>query len=246
MHSRVNLTLYFTISDSPGDASCAAHRSVTPKRGIVHPRFWLTDWAVLAQTGACAVQWLWRWATVAGLPLGLVVHGRPLLRRWPVGSPSHSLARGHLKHNVFDPPFKRDQLLQVTFVLELVAERNNRKEQQISLGPESLGARVPESWQPMHSIENDECDRPRPTAASPSPGQSALIKLPTLRVTTTTKPKRDSCSVAATTEVCLPRSLRDHAFQFISESCPRSLRSWHSRRTDTQARPVPMKELVFT
>lgn len=59
MHPRVNLTVYFTISDSPGDVSCVAHRSVTKKRGIVHPRFGFCDWAVLAQTGACAVQWLW-------------------------------------------------------------------------------------------------------------------------------------------------------------------------------------------
>lgn len=40
MHSRVNLTVYFTVSDSPGGVNRGAHRSVTKKRGIVHPRFW--------------------------------------------------------------------------------------------------------------------------------------------------------------------------------------------------------------
>lgn len=69
--------------------------------------FGFCDWAVPAQTGARAVQWLWGWAAVAGLPLGLFVRGRPLLGRWPVGSPSHSLAQGHLKHNVFHPPSAR-------------------------------------------------------------------------------------------------------------------------------------------
>lgn len=40
MHSRVNPTVHFTISDSPGGVNFAAHRFVTEKRGIVHPRFW--------------------------------------------------------------------------------------------------------------------------------------------------------------------------------------------------------------
>lgn len=40
MHSRVKPMMYYAISDSPGDVTCAAHPSVTKKRGILHPRFW--------------------------------------------------------------------------------------------------------------------------------------------------------------------------------------------------------------
>lgn len=51
--------------------------ALSPERGELSTQgFGFCDWAVLAQAGACAVQWLWRWAAVAGLPLGLV-HGRP-------------------------------------------------------------------------------------------------------------------------------------------------------------------------
>lgn len=104
MHPRANPTVYFTISDSPGDVNCAAHGSVTRKRGVVHPRFWFLRLGGAGANGCSCCAVALGWAAVAGLPLGLVVRGRPLLGRWPVGSPSHSLARGHLKHNVFDPP----------------------------------------------------------------------------------------------------------------------------------------------
>lgn len=69
MHSRVNRSIYLTISESPGNATWVAHRFVTRKRGILYPRFWF--FATGRSAGAngclcCAVQWLWRWAAVAG------------------------------------------------------------------------------------------------------------------------------------------------------------------------------------
>lgn len=80
------MTVYLTIFEIPRNANCAAHRFVTRKRGDVHQGLVFATGRCWRKRGAfvlCAAQWLWRWAAVAGSPLGLgpglIVHGRPLL-----------------------------------------------------------------------------------------------------------------------------------------------------------------------
>lgn len=124
MHPRANLTVYFTISDSPGDVNCAAHGSVTKKRGIVHPRFWFLRLGgagkrVLVLCSGFGVGrrcWLapgpgCSWPTPSG----------PLASRIAVAFPRP----GTPEAQCFCSPFKRDRQLHVAFVLELVADANN-------------------------------------------------------------------------------------------------------------------------
>lgn len=78
---------------------------------------------------------------------------------------------------MFSIPLQRDRLLQVTSALELAAEKQRLRSPGFlqSQSPRVLKADA------MQSIENDECDRPGPTAQPLSPAQSALIRLPTPR-----------------------------------------------------------------
>ncbi|KAH8771890.1 hypothetical protein F5883DRAFT_46536 [Diaporthe sp. PMI_573] len=103
------------------------------------------------------------WAAGAGLPLGLVVRGRPLLgplaSRIAVAFPRP----GPHEAQCFLIPLQRDRLLHVTFVLELVADGNNGSWFQKPWSPKRV---IPP--QPLHSIEkNDGCARWGPTAAQP-------------------------------------------------------------------------------